>query len=207
MIEAVPEDVEVKRRVFAELDVRCPERTVFATNTSSIMVSELAAAVGRKDRFVGMHWFNPAPVMPLVEVVRGPLTSDETYRLILELARRLGKVPIGVNDGPGFYTTRFVIAYLYEAIRIFEDGVAGIREIDEMTKLAYRHPMGPFELMDLIGLDTVLHIGEYLHSRLGEPQFRPPLTLRKLVYSGYLGDPRVKAGSRGGWYHYFGLKT
>jgi 3-hydroxybutyryl-CoA dehydrogenase len=141
--------------------------------------------------------------MPLIEVVRGPLTSDETFNLIIELSKKLGKAPIEAKDGPGFYTTRFITAYLFEAVRLFEAGVANINEIDEMTKLAFRHPMGPFELMDLIGLDTMLHVGEYIYSITREPQYIPPLVLRKLVLSGYSGDPRLKPGSRGGWRDYF----
>jgi len=203
VIEAVPEDVELKKKVFKILDEKCPEKTVLTSNTSSIMIAELATAVKRKDKFAGMHWFNPAPIMPLIEVVKGPLTSEETLKLVMDLSRRLGKIPIEVKDGPGFYTTRFITAYLFEAIRIFEEGIADIESIDEMTKLAFRHPMGPFELMDLIGLDTVLHIGEYIYGLTGEPQYKPPLTLRKLVLSEYLGDPKYKVGSKGGWRTYF----
>lgn len=202
VIEAVPEDSELKKKIFKILDGKCPQRTVFASNTSGIMITELATAVERKDRFVGMHWFNPAPVMPLIEVVKGSLTSDETMNLIVELSKKLGKTPIKAKDGPGFYTTRFIAAYLFEAIRIFEAGIAEIKDIDEMTKLAFRHPMGPFELMDLIGLDTMLHIGEYMYSITREPQYKPPLALRKLVLSGYLGDARFKPGSKGGWLDY-----
>lgn len=202
VIEAVPEDPELKKKIFKLLDEKCPEKTVFASNTSGIMITELATAVKRKDKFVGMHWFNPAPVMPLIEVVKGPLTSDETFNLVIELSKKLGKTPIKANDGPGFYTTRFITAYLFEAIRIFEAGIADIKDIDEMTKLAFRHPMGPFELMDIIGLDTMLHIGEYMYSMTHEPQYKPPLTLRKLVLSGYIGDTRFKPGSRGGWLDY-----
>ena len=198
-IDAVPEDSELKKKTFRLLDEKCPEKTVFASNTSGIMITELSTAVKRRDKFVGMHWFNPAPVMPLIEVVRGSLTSDETFNFIIELAKKLGKIPIEAKDGPGFYTTRFITAYLFEAIRLFETGVANIKDIDEMTKLAFRHPMGPFELMDLIGLDTALHIGEYVYSRTLEPQYRPPLTLRKLVLSEYIGDSRFKPRSKGGW--------
>jgi 3-hydroxybutyryl-CoA dehydrogenase len=205
VIEAVPEDLELKKKIFKILDEKCSEKTLFASNTSGIMITEIAAAVKRKDKFVGMHWFNPAPIMPLIEVVKGTTTSNETSNLIINLSKKLGKVPLEANDGPGFYTTRFITAYLFEAIRLFETGVADLKAIDEMTKLAFRHPMGPFELMDLIGLDTMLHIGEYIYSRTWEPQYKPPLTLRKLVLSGYVGDPKFKPGSRGGWRDYFGV--
>lgn len=203
VIEAVPENPELKKKIFRLLDEKCPEKTVFASNTSGIMITELATTVKRKDRFVGMHWFNPAPVMPLIEVVRGSLTSDENFNLTIELSKKLGKIPIEAKDGPGFYTTRFITAYLFEAIRLIEAGLAEIKDIDEMTKLAFRHPLGPFELMDLIGLDTMLHIGEYIYSVTWKPQYKPPLILRKLVLSGYIGDPRFKPGSRGGWRDYF----
>ena len=203
VIEAVPENPLLKKKIFKLLDQKCPEKTVFASNTSGIMITELATTVKRKDRFVGMHWFNPAPVMSLIEVVRGSLTSDETFNLTFELSKKLGKTPIEAEDGPGFYTTRFITAYLYEAIRLFEAGLAKIKDIDEMTKLAFRHPQGPFELMDLIGLDTILHIGEYIYSITKETQYKPPLTLRKLVLSGYIGDPRFKPESRGGWRDYY----
>lgn len=203
VIEAVPENTDLKKKIFNLLDEKCPENTVFASNTSGIMITELAAAVKRKDRFIGMHWFNPAPVMPLIEIVRGFLTSDETFDLTVKFSRKLGKTPIEAKDGPGFYTTRFIIAYLFEAIRLFESGVADIKGIDEMTKHAFRHPMGPFELMDLIGLDTMLHIGEYVYDVTQEPQYKPPLILRKLVMSEYVGNPRFKPGSKGGWRSYF----
>ncbi|MGQ9624898.1 MAG: 3-hydroxyacyl-CoA dehydrogenase NAD-binding domain-containing protein [Candidatus Bathycorpusculaceae bacterium] len=204
IIEAVPEDAELKKKVFKTLDEKCLEKTVFTSNTSGIMITELATAVKRKDKFAGMHWFNPAPVMPLIEVVRGSLTSEETLNLVIALSRKLGKTPTEVKDAPGFYTTRFITAYLFEAIRLFESGIADTESIDEMTKLAFRHPMGPFELMDLIGLDTMLHIGEYIYSITKEPQYKPPLTLRKLVLSEYIGDPKYKMGSKGGWRTYYG---
>lgn len=203
VIEAVPENSSLKKKIFNLLDQKCPEKTILASNTSGIMISELASAVKRKDKFIGMHWFNPAPVMPLIEVVRGLVTSDETYEFTVEFSKKLGKIPIEAKDCPGFYTTRFITAYLFEAIRLFESGVADIEGIDEMTKHAFRHPMGPFELMDLIGLDTMLHIGEYIYGLTYELQYKPPLLLRKLVMSEYLGDPRFKSGSKGGWRSYF----
>ncbi|MEM1659424.1 MAG: 3-hydroxyacyl-CoA dehydrogenase NAD-binding domain-containing protein [Candidatus Jordarchaeales archaeon] len=206
VVEAVPEDVEVKKKVFSELDKICREEVVFASSTSAIMISDLASAVERKDRFIGMHWFNPAPVMKLVEVVRGALTSEETYRLTVELAKRLGKTPIEAKDVPGFFTTRFMICWFMEAIRLFEAGVAGIKEIDEMCKLAFSFPMGPFELMDFTGLHTALQVSEYIYRETREKRYAPPVTLKKLVLSGYLGDPKFNPGSRGGWYEFFGLK-
>ena len=203
IIEAVPERVDLKKKVFSKLDEICKESAVFASNTSGILITELASAVKRKDKFIGMHWFNPAPVMKLIEVVKGTLTSEETLNLTVELSKKLGKIPIVVNDAPGFFTTRYIAYYLAEAIRLFEQGIAGIKEIDEMCKLGFGWPMGPFKLMDLIGLDTVLHILEYLHSELGYPEYSPPITLKKLVLSGYLGD---KSGSLGGWYKYYNIK-
>ncbi|MBS7288845.1 MAG: 3-hydroxyacyl-CoA dehydrogenase, partial [Candidatus Freyarchaeota archaeon] len=190
--------------VFSELDAICREEAVFASNTSGILISDLASSVRRKDKFIGMHWFNPAPVMRLIEVVKGALTSEETFQLTVELAKRLGKTPIEAKDVPGFFTTRFVCCWLMEAVRLFEAGVAGVREIDEMCKLAFGFPMGPFELMDLIGLDTMLHIGEYLYAETKEERYAPPVTLKKLAASGYIGDARMKPGSRGGWYSFYG---
>ncbi len=206
IIEAVPEDPELKKKIFAELDKICKPEAIFASNTSGIMITSLATAVERKEKFVGMHWFNPAPVMKLIEVVRGALTSDETFEITMELSRRLGKIPIPANDGPGFFTTRFISSWLVEAVRLFEMGVAGIKEIDEMCKLAFGFPMGPFELMDLIGLDTVLHIAEYLYEETKQEHYAPPITLKKLVLSGYIGDKKLKFGSRGGWYDFYGIK-
>lgn len=203
VIEAVPEIVDLKKKVFSQLDEICKEETIFASNTSGIMISDLASAVRRKEKFIGMHWFNPAPVMKLIEVVRGALTSDETFNITIELCKKLGKTPIPANDSPGFFTTRFITSWLLEAIRLFEHGVAGIREIDEMCKLAFGFPMGPFELMDLIGLDTMLHIAEYLYSETGEKHLTPPITLKKLVLSEYLGSKKYKPTSRGGWYDYY----
>lgn len=203
VIEAVTEKAELKKKIFAQLDKLCKPETVIASNTSAIMISDLATAVERKDKFIGMHWFNPAPVMKLIEVIRGALTSDETFELTVELSKKMGKIPIQAGDGPGFFTTRFINSWLVEAIRLFEIGVGGIKEIDEMCKLAFGFPMGPFELMDLIGLDTVLHIAEYLYGETKEPHYAAPNTLKKLVYSGYLGR---KPGSRGGWYEFYGIK-
>ncbi len=203
VVEAVTEKADVKKKIFGELDKICKPETIIASNTSGIMISDLATAVERKDKFIGMHWFNPAPVMKLIEVVRGALTSDETFNLTVELSKKMGKIPIEAGDGPGFFTTRFINSWLVEAIRLFEIGIGGIKEIDEMCKLAFGFPMGPFELMDLVGLDTMLHIAEYLYNETKEPHYAAPNTLKKLVLSGYLGR---KPGSRGGWYDFYGIE-
>ncbi|WP_202318931.1 3-hydroxyacyl-CoA dehydrogenase NAD-binding domain-containing protein [Archaeoglobus neptunius] len=206
IIEAVTENADLKKKIFSQLDKICKPEAIIASNTSGIMISDLATAVDRKDRFIGMHWFNPAPVMKLIEVVRGALTSDETFDLTVELSRKFGKIPIEAGDGPGFFTTRFINSWLVEAVRLFEMGIGGIREIDEMCRLAFGFPMGPFELMDLIGLDTALHIAEYLYEETKEKHYAPPNTLKKLVLSGYIGDKKLKPGSRGGWYDFYGIK-
>jgi len=203
VIEAVTENADLKKKIFAELDKICKPDTIIASNTSAIMISDLATAVERKDKFIGMHWFNPAPVMKLIEVIRGAMTSDETFNLTVELSKKMGKIPIEAGDGPGFFTTRFINSWLVEAIRLFEIVFGGIKEIDEMCKLAFSFPMGPFELMDLIGLDTVLHIAEYMYDETREKHYAPPVTLKKLVYSGYTGR---KPGSKGGWYEYYGVE-
>ena len=203
VIEAVTEKADLKKKIFAELDKICKPGTIIASNTSAIMITDLATAVERKDKFIGMHWFNPAPVMKLIEVVRGALTSDETFNLTVELSKKFGKIPIEAGDGPGFFTTRFINSWLVEAVRLFEMGIGGIKEIDEMCKLAFGFPMGPFELMDLVGLDTMLHIAEYLYEETQEKHYAPPITLKKLVLSGYVGR---KPGSKGGWYEFYGIK-
>ncbi len=203
IIEAVTEKADLKKKIFAELDKICKPETIIASNTSAIMISDLATAVERKDKFIGMHWFNPAPVMKLIEIIRGALTSDETFNLTVELSKKFGKIPIEAGYGPGFFTTRFINSWLVEAVRLFEIGIGGIKEIDEMCKLAFGFPMGPFELMDLIGLDTALHIAEYLYEETQEKHYAPPITLKKLVLSGYLGK---KPGSRGGWYDFYGIE-
>jgi 3-hydroxybutyryl-CoA dehydrogenase len=206
VIEAIPENIELKKKIFKQLDEICKPECIIASNTSGILITDLASAVERKDKFIGMHWFNPAPVMKLIEVVRGALTSDETYEVTVELSKKFGKIPIEAADVPGFFTTRFISSWLNEAIRLFEKGVAGIKEIDEMCKLAFGFPMGPFELMDLIGLDTAMHISEYLFSETKDVQFITPITLKKLVLSGYIGDEKLKPGSKGGWYKFYGIE-
>jgi 3-hydroxybutyryl-CoA dehydrogenase len=203
IIEAIFEDVEAKKAVFKELDDICPERTILASNTSTIMITDLASAVRRREKCIGMHWFVPPQVMRLIEVIRGAETSDETYNTIVDLAKKLGKVPVEANDGPGFFTSRYIGSYFMEAVRLFESGVAGIKEIDTMCKLGFGWPMGPFELMDLTGLDIPMHASEYVCKETGDPRYAVPITLKKLVKAGYIGN---KPGSKGGWYAYYQIE-
>jgi 3-hydroxybutyryl-CoA dehydrogenase len=203
VIEATPEELELKKRIFKQLDDLCPREAILATNTSGIMVTDIAAATTRPELVIGIHFFNPAPVMKLIEIVRGTLTSDETYNFSVDFCRKLGKVPVPVNDSPGFFTTRYIASCITEAIRLFEHGIANIKDIDTMSKLAFNWPLGPFELADFVGLDTLLHILEYLFREIGDPRYAAPLTLKKLVKSGFLGSPTTKAGSKGGFYEYY----
>lgn len=187
IIEAVPEDFELKRELFAQADMYCGPETLIASNTSSISISELAGSVERRDRFIGLHFFNPVHVMKLLEIVVGERTSDQTLQDARELASALGKEAIVVRDVPGFATSRLGVALGLEAIRMVEEEVASPADIDKAMELGYRHPMGPLRLTDLVGLDVRLGIAEYLERRLG-PRFAPPELLRKMVEEGRLGQ-------------------
>ena len=187
VVEAVSEDFALKRRVFESLDRLTPAETVLATNTSSISVTEIAATSRRADRVVGMHFMNPVPVMQLVEIIRGLATSDATCALAEDLARRLGKTPVEVNDYPGFVSNRVLMPMINEAVYCLMEGVASREAIDTVMKLGMNHPMGPLALADLIGLDTCLSIMEVLHQGLGDSKYRPCPLLRKMVQAGYLG--------------------
>ena len=196
-IEAVVEVAEVKREVFLALDERLGEDAILASNTSSISITELAATTGRPERFIGMHFFNPVPLMKLVEIVRGLQTSDETHREVHELAERLGKEPVQVNDSPGFVSNRILMPMINEAVFCVMEGAAGPDEVDAVMKLGMNHPMGPLELADLIGLDTCLHIMEVLHEGFGDTKYRPCPLLKRYVAAGWLGR---KSGK--GFYEY-----
>ncbi len=187
VIEAVVEDRGVKKAVFAELDALCPPATIFASNTSSIPITELAGATTRPDRFVGMHFFNPVPVMRLVEIIRGLGTGDETVRVVRELAVVIGKTPVEVRDFPGFVSNRILMPFVNEAFFALGEGVASGEDIDTVAKLGLNHPMGPLELADLIGLDTCLAVLEVLHADFGDAKYRPAPLLRQLVRAGRLG--------------------
>jgi 3-hydroxybutyryl-CoA dehydrogenase len=143
--------------------------------------------------------------MKLIEVIRGALTSDETYSFVVELSKKLGKIPITATDGSGFFTTRYIAGWITDAVRLFEQGVASIKDIDSMSKMAFNWPLGPLELADFVGLDTLLHISEYLYKEIGDPRYAPPLILKKLVKSGFTGNPKIKAGSKGGFYEYYNV--
>ena len=186
VVEAVPENLALKQAVLAELEPHCPDDAVIATNTSSLPPTEIAAALGRPERFVGMHFFNPVPVSLLVEVVVAERTSEAAVEAARGWAQLLGKTPIVVNDHPGFATSRLGLALGLEAIRMVEDGVADVDDIDTAMRLGYKHPMGPLELTDLVGLDVRLAIAEHLADRLG-PRFSAPALLRDKVARGELG--------------------
>jgi len=186
IIEAVPESFDLKVELFAQADLFCGPDTILASNTSSISITKLASNVERRDRFIGMHFFNPPHVMKLIEIVRGERTSDATVEQVREIAEKMGKTPIVVRDSPGFATSRLGVAIGLEAIRMLEEGVASAEDIDRAMELGYNHPMGPLRLTDLVGLDVRLGIAEYLAQTLG-PRFEPPQLLRDLVAQGKLG--------------------
>jgi 3-hydroxybutyryl-CoA dehydrogenase len=197
MVEAVVEDAVVKEEVFRRADETLPSEAVLASNTSSIPISTLAAATARPGRVIGMHFFNPVPVMSLVEVVRGRETSDETAEAITELARELGKTPAVANDFPGFVSNRILMPFINEAVWALHEGVAEAEAIDTIAKLGFAHPMGPLALADLIGLDTCVAIMEVLRDGLGDERYEPCPLLREHVAAGRLGR---KSGE--GFYRY-----
>jgi 3-hydroxybutyryl-CoA dehydrogenase len=186
IIEAVPENFDLKKNLFAQADLFCAEESILASNTSSISISKLASNVERRDRFVGMHFFNPPHAMKLIELVRGERTSDATLEQVRAVAEKMGKIPIVVTDSPGFATSRLGVAIGLEAMRMLEEGVASAADIDRAMELGYNHPMGPLRLTDLVGLDVRLGIAEYLAETLG-PRFEPPQILKDMVAEGKLG--------------------
>ncbi len=187
VVEAVVEKLEVKRELFAELDRITRPEAVLASNTSSISITKLGAATRRPDKVIGMHFMNPVPLMALVEVIRGQATSDETTRTVMDLARRLGKTPVEVNDFPGFVSNRVLMPMINEAVFAVYEGVAKPEAIDEVMKLGMNHPMGPLTLADFIGLDVCLAVLEVLHEGLGDPKYRPCPLLKRMVDAGWLG--------------------
>ena len=187
VIEAVPEDLRLKTELWRALDTVVPPRTIFASNTSSLSIGDMAAATVRADRFVGLHFFNPVPLMPLVEVVRAVTTSDATVATALAFVRRLGKEPIAARDRSGFVVNRLLVPYLLDAVRALEDGTATATDIDRGMQLGCGHPMGPLALLDFIGLDTVARIAGIMLEEFHEPRFAPPPLLRRMVTAGLHG--------------------
>ncbi len=197
VVEAVTENMAIKSDIFKKLDEICPAHTVLASNTSSLPITEIAAVTKRPEKVIGMHFMNPVPVMKLVEVIRGLQTSDEVYQLVEDLSKQMGKVPVSVNDFPGFVSNRVLMPMINEAIYCVYEGVATPEAIDEVMKLGMNHPMGPLTLADFIGLDTCLYIMEVLYEGFGDSKYRPCPLLRKYVKAGWLGR---KSGR--GFYQY-----
>lgn len=197
VIEAAVENMEIKTKIFAQLDAIAPEHAILASNTSSLPITEIATATKRPEKVIGMHFMNPVPVMKLVEIIRGLATADEVYQTIEDITKTLGKVPVEVNDFPGFVSNRILMPMINEAIFTLYEGVATKEAIDEVMKLGMNHPMGPLVLADFIGLDTCLYIMETLHEGLGDDKYRPCPLLRKYVKAGWLGK---KSGR--GFYSY-----
>ncbi|GGK25067.1 3-hydroxybutyryl-CoA dehydrogenase [Caldalkalibacillus thermarum] len=187
VIEAAVEDMEVKKNIFTRLDDTTPEHAILATNTSSLPITEIAAVTKRPEKVIGMHFMNPVPVMKLVEIIRGLATSDEVYQAVYDLALKLEKTPVEVNDFPGFVSNRVLMPMINEAIYTVYEGVASPEDVDQVMKLGMNHPMGPLELADFIGLDTCLYIMETLHEGFGDDKYRPCPLLRKYVKAGWLG--------------------
>lgn len=188
IVEAVPEIFELKKNIFSVADENAPDHTIFASNTSSISITKLAAQTNRPDKFIGMHFFNPVPVMKLVEVINGLKTSSEVSEAIMTLSEKLGKVPVSANDSPGFVSNRVLMPMINEAIFTVYEGVATAESVDQVMKLGMAHPMGPLRLADFIGLDVCLDILTVLHDGFKDPKYRPCPLLVKMVDAGKLGD-------------------
>jgi len=192
VIEAVTEDLDLKNRLWAELDGFCPPETVFASNTSSLSIMAMATVTGRADRFIGLHFFNPVPMMPLVEVVRTVASSPVVLSSATEFVRRIGKEPVAAKDSAGFIVNRLLVPYMLDAIRAVETGVATIEDIDLGMKLGCGHPMGPLTLLDFVGLDTTCKVAEIMFDEFREARYAPPPLLKRMVLAGWLGKKSGK---------------
>jgi 3-hydroxybutyryl-CoA dehydrogenase len=206
VIEAVFENLSLKQRVLAQLDSIAPRKVVLASNTSTLGISKIASKLAHKDRVLGMHFFNPAQVTKLVEIVKAEETSSSSVQEASRIVESIGKTPIIARDEPGFVANRLGLTLYVEASRLFEEGGATPRDIDIAMKLGYNHPMGPFEVADLVGLDTRLRNLEALFNQTGDEKWIPPKILREMVNQGYVGNPSRKAESKGGYYEYLNLK-
>ena len=199
IIEAVTEDLALKNDMFKTLDGVCPPHTIFASNTSSLTIADMAAATKRPDRVLGLHFFNPVPVMKLVEVVRTIATSDDAYQTAFAFVRKIGKEPVEAKDTSGFIVNRLLVPYMLDAIRCLEQGLASIEDIDKSMQLGTGYPMGPFVLADFVGIDTLYRISEIMFEEFREPRFAPPPLLKRMVTMGYFGRK-----ARRGFYDYSG---
>jgi 3-hydroxybutyryl-CoA dehydrogenase len=187
IIEAIIENLDTKRQTYAALESIVKDHTIFLSNTSSLCITELAAATKRPDRFGGLHFFNPVPLMKLVEVIRALTTSDETYQTVFAFAQSLGKEPITAPDRPGFIVNRLLVPYLLDAIRAYENGLGTLEDIDKGMKLGCGYPMGPFTLLDFVGLDTTYYIANIMFEEFREPAYAPPPLLKRMVLAGRMG--------------------
>jgi 3-hydroxybutyryl-CoA dehydrogenase len=206
VIEAAFEDLHLKQNLFQRIEFASPSTAMIASNTSTLSLDKISQKISKRDRALGMHFFNPAQVTKLVEIIRGPATSPETVEKGSQIVREIGKIPILAQDEPGFIANRLGLTLYMEASKLLEDGIASLQDIDTCMKLGYNHPMGPFELADFVGLDTRLRNIESLQRATNDNKWIAPKLLREMVQQGYLGDPARKKASKGGYYEYLQIK-